>query len=207
VVLVLLALQELVVLQLQTALLSWEARGSGHAAKAAAFDHLLALLEIDPVSQAAQASHQLVPAEAQHILSVLSTTQQLVAAPSKVELLLGLLAAQQPSIFRAAGQGERAAVLDPLLACLHLQHVTRTLLQPDGWGYAMHWAAAYFAVSQLSILRLLGADLDLAAEAPTGEEVTPLLIACTADSNPQYRGLDPWVQQLTSFGEERSRVS
>lgn len=189
-------MQGLLSLQLQTALLSHEACSSGQVSKAAAFDQFLGLLQVDAVSWIDAAADQLEASEAQHILSVLSTTQQLVAAPSKVEQLLGLLAVQQPSIFRAASSNERAAVLDQLRACLHLQHVMTTLLQPKDRGYAMHWAAEFAAVVQLRILQMLGADLSLAVRNTIGDWVTPLLMACTTGHGPQNCALSPSEHEL-----------
>lgn len=192
----LLDLQGLLSFWLQTALLSHEARSSGQVSKAAAFDQFLGLLQVDVVSWVEAAGAQLDATEAQHVMSVLSTTQQLVADPNKVEQLLGLLAVQQPSIFRAASSRERAAVLEPLRACLHLRHVVTTLLQAVEKVYAMHWAATYAAVAQLRILQMLGADLSLAAQNSAGESISPLLLACMRHNGPQDRGLNPSEQEL-----------
>jgi hypothetical protein len=103
---------------------------------------------------------------------------------NRVEQLLSLLAQQQPSIFRAAGQWQRAAVLDPLLACLHLQYVVHGVLQRGSRGYAMHVAAVDAGAVQLRVLQMLGADLDLAYTKQEGTsppiQTTPLMMACTS---------------------------
>jgi hypothetical protein len=174
------AVQELLLLQLQTGLLGWEARKGGEEGKAAAFDSFLELLhlETDSVTIGGQAGGGPQPAEEQHILKVMGTTQQIISTPEQVEQLLGLLAVQQPSVFRAAaGEGQRAAMLHPLLACLHLECVVRAVIQPGSKGYAMHVAAWMGFVAQLRVLQMLGADLDLSYTLE-GVPYTPLRMAC-----------------------------
>jgi hypothetical protein len=177
-------LQEGLQLLLLTGLLCYEARQAGHAVKADAFDCFLTLvIGGSGLWLQAQGPH-VRRADAEHLRSVISTTSRLVTAPQKLPRLLGLLAQQQPSIFRAAaGQGQRAAVLDPLLACLHLQCVVYTLLCPGPLGYAMHFAARNLAVAQLRVLQGLGADLSMMYISASGMGMTPLIEACNSQIN------------------------
>jgi hypothetical protein len=70
-------------------------------------------------------------------------------------------------------------VLDVLLAGLHLECVVRAVLQPANGRYAMHMAAEAGAVTQLRVLQMLGADLDLPSlDSQTKLSITPLIAAC-----------------------------
>jgi hypothetical protein len=179
--------QNRLVLWLQTGLLRWEAAQVGDLRKAAAFTRLLELLQIGDLSTEGLLPGPNCPRnqavlETRHRTNVLNTTWQLLQDASQVEKLIGLLALQQPSIFRAAGKGQRAAVLDPLLATIHLEFVANTLVEPAGGRWAMHAAAAAGAVAQLRVLQLLGADLDLPSmdyHHWTGVPYTPLMMACS----------------------------
>jgi hypothetical protein len=187
-------------LQLQTALLGWEAGEAGHTAKAAAlarFGKLFQVYPSLPLELVTQVAGQLPQAERQHIVRTVSQADILITSPDKVQLLLALLAQQQPSIFRAAaGQGQRAAVLDPLLACLHLEHVVHGVLQRGSRGYATHHAAVDAGVAQLRVLQLLGADLDLLCmDKGSGLPVTPIVLACTSLASGYDHGPLPGEQQ------------
>jgi hypothetical protein len=177
--------QDRVLLQLQTALLGWEAGSAGATGKAVALARFLNLLYVDPivpVEVLGMVAGALGSAERLHLLRAAMQTTIQLTNPEHVEHLLGLLTEQQPSIFRpAAGQGQRAALLDPLLACLHLQYVVHSLLQQGSRGYAMHRAAVDAGPVQLRVLQWLGADLDLAIKGESmGTPVTPLIMACSS---------------------------
>jgi hypothetical protein len=181
------AAQNRLVLWLQTGLLRWEAAQAGDLRKAEAFTRLLELLQIGNLS-----TEGLLPGpgcprsqavlEARHKTNVLNTTWQLLQDATQVEKLVGLLALQQPSIFRAAAKGQRAAVLDPLSATIHLEFVANTLVEPVGGRWAMHAAAAAGALVQMHVLQMLGADLDLPSldyHHWSGVPYTPLMMACS----------------------------
>jgi hypothetical protein len=197
-----LRLQERLLLQLQTALLGWEADAAGEAAKAAALARFGQLLQVDfslSVQLINQVAEQLRPEERRHIINTVLQTDILITRPDKLEQLVGLLSAQQPSIFRAAaGQGQRAAVLNPLLACLHLQYVVQSLLQRASTGYAMHYAAADAGAAQLRVLQMLGADLDLVVVfEQDGRPVhtTPIALACWLEAGVSDSGLATGQQE------------
>jgi hypothetical protein len=198
--------QDLLLLQLQTALLGWEAGAAGDVRTAAALQGLLALLDVEttlPPELVGKAVTKLLPAEREHIVSVLVQTNALTTSTGGLEQLLGLLAAQQPTIFMAAGQGQRAAVLDPLLACQHLQYVVHSLLQRDSRGYAMHHAAIDAGPVQLRVLQMLGADLNMMyidKRLVFPVPATPLVLACTSVG--EVDACEPHTQEQQEVQQE-----
>jgi hypothetical protein len=96
--------QDRLLLQLQTALLGWEAGAAGDGGKAAALDRFRDLLyskSMVPAGLLGMVDEELNPAEQRHIVRTVLQTDTLIISPDKLQQLLGLLAQQQPSIFRA----------------------------------------------------------------------------------------------------------
>jgi hypothetical protein len=193
--------QELLLLHLQAGVLRWEARQAGQAGKISVFDRFLTGLASAVESEP---KLKLEAAQSKNGNSLWAKTKDLASSPNKVQQLLGLLAEQQPSIFRAAsGQGQRAAVLDPLLACLHLQCVVEASKNPVNGRFAMHRAAEAGAVTQLRVLELLGADLDLPSLDPgMNFTMTPLMAACCVLPGQPGYGTVCWEQQQQQLKTE-----